>query len=99
MQNDTEQNRDKSGALSPFQGETVIRIPLTELHPYPDHPYGIRDDPAMQDTVDSIKANGVVMVPVRSGIIKFQKGKDEHGCLSYRQNTGLYRDEQLPPAG
>ena len=48
-------------ASPPTQGETVIRIPLTELHPYPNHPYGIRDDPAMQDTVDSIKANGVVV--------------------------------------
>ena len=45
----------------PITNEAVIRIQLTELHPYPDHPYAIRDDPAMQDTVDSIKANGVVV--------------------------------------
>ena len=42
-------------------GEAVVHIPLTELHPYPDHPYGIREDAAMQDTADSIKANGVVV--------------------------------------
>ena len=41
--------------------EQIIRIPLTDLHPYPDHPYGIREDQAMQDTVDSVKANGVVV--------------------------------------
>ena len=43
------------------QGETVIRLPLSDLHPYPNHPYGIREDTAMMDTLDSIKANGVVV--------------------------------------
>ncbi len=41
--------------------EQIIRIPLTELHPFPDHPYGIREDQAMQDTMDSVKLNGVVV--------------------------------------
>ena len=41
--------------------EQIVRIPLTELHPFPTHPYGIREDQAMQDTVDSVKANGVVV--------------------------------------
>ena len=42
-------------------GEAAVHIPLSELHPFPDHPYGIREDQAMQDTADSIKANGVVV--------------------------------------
>ena len=41
--------------------EQIVRIPLIELHPFPDHPYGIREDQAMQDTVDSVKQNGVVV--------------------------------------
>ena len=41
--------------------EQVVRLPLAELHPFPDHPYGIREDQAMQETEDSIKANGVVV--------------------------------------
>ena len=41
--------------------EQIVRIPLTELYPYPDHPYGIREDQAMQDTTDSVKQNGVVV--------------------------------------
>jgi len=41
--------------------EQIVRIPLTELYPFPDHPYGIREDQAMQDTVDSVKQNGVVV--------------------------------------
>lgn len=36
-------------------------MPLADLHPFPNHPYGIREDQAMQDTVDSVKANGVVV--------------------------------------
>ena len=41
--------------------EQIVRIPLAELHPFPNHPYGIREDQAMQDTVDSVKQNGVVV--------------------------------------
>ena len=41
--------------------EQIIRIPLNELHPFPDHPYGILEDKAMLDTVDSVKQNGVVV--------------------------------------
>ncbi len=41
--------------------EQIVRIPLAELHPYPNHPYGIRDDQAMHDTMDSVKQNGVVV--------------------------------------
>ena len=41
--------------------EQIIHIPLNALYPYPSHPYGIREDQAMQDTVDSVKQNGVVV--------------------------------------
>ena len=41
--------------------EQIIRISLTELHPFPNHPYGIREDQAMLDIVDSVKQNGVVV--------------------------------------
>ena len=48
--------------MEPMQTtEQIVRIPLAELHPFPDYPYGIREDQAMQDTVDSVKANGVVV--------------------------------------
>ena len=41
--------------------EQIICIPLNELHPFPTHPYGIREDQAMLDTMDSVKQNGVVV--------------------------------------
>ena len=40
--------------------EKVVRIPLSELHPFPNHPFHVRDDEMMQNTVDSIKEYGVL---------------------------------------
>ena len=56
---------NKPEPVEPVQTtEQIVRIPLTVLHPFSDHPYGIREDQAMQDTLDSVKQNGVV-VPAR----------------------------------
>ena len=41
------------GAQAP-PGEAVEWISISELHPFPNHPYGVRDDPAMLNTVSSI---------------------------------------------
>ena len=59
--NKPEANSISPQPFSPRQDEAVIRIPLTELHPHPDHPYAIRDDEAMKDTLDSVRENGVVV--------------------------------------
>lgn len=40
----------------------VVDIPLTELHPFRDHPFKILDDAKMDDTVESIREHGV-MIP------------------------------------
>ena len=59
--NKPEANSISPEPFSPRQDEAVIRIPLTELHPHPDHPYAVRDDEAMKDTLDSVRENGVVV--------------------------------------
>lgn len=41
--------------------EEIKEILLGELHPFPDHPFGVRDDEAMEQTVDSIKEYGVLV--------------------------------------
>ena len=41
--------------------ETIQDIPLAELHPFPDHPFGVRDDDTMQQTVESIREYGVLV--------------------------------------
>ena len=41
--------------------EKVRMIPLDELHPFAHHPFKVKDDEAMQDTVESAKAYGVLV--------------------------------------
>ena len=41
--------------------ETIQSIPLEQLHPFPDHPFGVRDDEAMRETAESIKEYGVLV--------------------------------------
>lgn len=53
--------REPSQCTQAKNTEQIVRIQLTELHPFPNHPYGIRDDQPMQDTIDSVKQNGVVV--------------------------------------
>ena len=36
-------------------------IPLGELHPFRNHPFKVKDDAAMQDTVDSVREYGVLV--------------------------------------
>ena len=41
--------------------ERVQIIPLTELHPFPDHPFSVKDDDdIMKETLDSVKARGIL---------------------------------------
>ncbi len=51
----TQEEREDSGL------EKVKLVPLTEQHPFPNHPFSVRDDEDMQKLVDSIKENGVMM--------------------------------------
>ena len=44
--------------------EIVVQIPLAELHPFPDHPFKVRDDESMQETAESIKEYGVLVPAV-----------------------------------
>lgn len=43
------------------QREKVLEIPLSELHPFKDHPFKVKDDEAMMETADSIRQYGVLV--------------------------------------
>lgn len=43
------------------QEEVVVRLPLTDLHPFPDHPFQVRDDEEMKETIQSVKEYGVIV--------------------------------------
>ena len=43
------------------QREKVVEIPLSELHPFKNHPFKVKDDEAMMDTAESIRQYGVLV--------------------------------------
>lgn len=43
------------------QLEKIQEIPLSELHPFKDHPFKVKDNDAMIETADSIKKYGVLV--------------------------------------
>ena len=43
------------------QEDKITLLPLSELHDFPNHPFKVRDDEAMQETVESIRQYGVLV--------------------------------------
>ena len=41
--------------------EKIIEIPLSDLHPFKNHPFKVQDDERMLDTAESIKEHGVLV--------------------------------------
>lgn len=41
--------------------EEIRSVPLSQLHPFKDHPFKVLDDDAMSETVESVKQIGVVV--------------------------------------
>ena len=42
------------------KSERIQEIPLSELHPFKNHPFRVVDDEAMQRTVESVAQFGVL---------------------------------------
>lgn len=40
---------------------SIYSIPIDQLHPHPDNPFGIRDDPSMLELIESVKKHGVLV--------------------------------------
>ena len=53
--------RKAAAAGQPVTQEVVVMIPLAELHPFPDHPFQVRDNESMRETAASVKENGVII--------------------------------------
>ena len=51
----TEESREDA------QREKVVEIALSQLHPFQNHPFQVRDDQAMKETADSIREYGVLV--------------------------------------
>ena len=51
----TEESRQESRA------EKIQEIPLSELHPFKNHPFKVKDDEQMAKTVESVREYGVLV--------------------------------------
>ena len=41
--------------------ENIVSVPLNQIRPFPNHPFGVRDDEALRQMIESIKEYGVLM--------------------------------------
>ena len=48
-------------AAAAAQEDKITLLPLSELHDFPNHPFKVRDDEAMQETAESIRQYGVLV--------------------------------------
>ena len=55
----TAKRRAKTAASA--QEDKITLLPLSELHDFPNHPFKVRDDEAMQETMESIRQYGVLV--------------------------------------
>ena len=55
----TAKRRAKTVAAA--QEDKITLLPLSELHDFPNHPFKVRDDEAMQETTESIRQYGVLV--------------------------------------
>jgi len=65
--------------------EKVMEIALCELHPFPDHPFAVKDDDSMKETVESVKEYGVltpaIVRPREDGGYEIVAGhRRKHAC-------------------
>ena len=63
---------------------TLREIPLSELFPFKNHPFQVRDDEAMQKTVESIARSGVLS----PGIVRPRPGGGYEIIAGHRRKRG-----------
>ena len=76
----TEENRQEIQAEA--KREKVQMLPLAELHPFRNHPFKVKDDEAMANTIDSVRQYGVLVPaiarPLESGGYELVSGHRRH---------------------
>ena len=65
----------------PEQIEAVVSVPLDRLRAFPNHPFKVRDDDAMKETVESMKQFGI-LVPA---IVRPLEGGDYEIVAGHRR--------------
>ena len=78
----TAKRRAKPAVL--VQEDKITLLPLSELHDFPNHPFKVRDDEAMQETTESIRQYGV-LVPA---IVRPREGGGYEIIAGHRRKHG-----------
>ena len=78
----TAKRRAKTAAAA--QEDKITLLPLSELHDFPNHPFKVRDDEAMQETAESIRQYGV-LVPA---IVRPREGGGYEIIAGHRRRHG-----------
>ncbi len=52
---------DLFGSGGEQSGEVITSVPLSQLHPFKNHPFRVLDDGKMQETVESVKKYGILV--------------------------------------
>ena len=78
----TAKRRSKTSV--PVQEDKITLLPLSELHDFPNHPFKVRDDEAMQETAESIRQYGV-LVPA---IVRPREGGGYEIIAGHRRRHG-----------
>ena len=66
------------------QEDKITLLPLSELHDFPNHPFKVRDDEAMQETAESIRQYGV-LIPA---IVRPREGGGYEIIAGHRRRHG-----------
>ena len=74
-----------SNSKEALNTESIINIPIDKLKDFADHPFSVRDDDAMQQTVESIREYGVLVPaiarPLEDGTYELIAGhRRKHAC-------------------
>lgn len=79
--------------------DKIIQVPIAELHTFDNHPFKVCDDEKMQETIDSIRENGVLVPGIvrkrKSGGYEIISGhRRKHACtvLGLKKMPVIVRD-------
>ena len=70
-----------SAQMSPMT-EYITNIPVEKLKPFPNHPFQVRDNDSMRETVESIKTYGVL----QPTIVRPSKDGDYEILIQYNKS-------------
>ena len=71
------------------QREKVLEIPLSELHPFKNHPFKVKDDEAMMETADSVRQYDNISQHKENAWTRVRSG-DEEFYMSWSSGGSMW---------